>query len=74
MIGVGVFEEFADDGAFVERFGVVFQRWDEAAGVKGEEGGGFVVGVYFNVLVGDLLFFEDGPGALDEGAAVRGRV
>ena len=30
---------------------------------------GFVVGVYFDVLVGDLFFFEDGPGALDEGAA-----
>ena len=28
-----------------------------------------VVGVYFDVLVGDFLLFEDGPGALDEGAA-----
>lgn len=33
---------------------------------------GFVVGVYFDVLVGDLFFLEDGPGALDEGAAFFG--
>jgi hypothetical protein len=71
VVGKGVFEELADYCAFVERFGSVFERGDEAAGVEGEEGLGFVVGVYFDVLVGDFLFFEDGPGALDEGAAGR---
>lgn len=31
-----------------------------------------MVGVYFDVLVWDLLFFEDGPGALDKGAEPAG--
>ena len=69
MVGESVFEEFADHRAFVEGFVVVLQGGDEAAGVEGEEGLGLVVGVDFNVLVGDFLLFEDGPGALDEGAA-----
>ena len=70
MVGESVFEEFADHRAFVEGFVVVLQGGDEAAGVEGEEGLGLVVGVDFNVLVGDFLLFEDGPGALDERAAV----
>lgn len=69
MVGKRVFEEFADDGAFVERFIVVLQGGDEAARVESEEGLGLVVGVDFDVLVGDFFLFEDGPGALDEGAA-----
>lgn len=69
MIGISVFEKLADDGALVQRLVVVLQSRDEAAGVEGEEGSGLVVGVDFDVLVGDVLFFEDGPGALDEGAA-----
>lgn len=44
------------------------QGGDEPARVEGEEGLGFVVGVYFDVLVGDVLFFECDPDALDEGA------
>lgn len=67
----GLLEELADDGRFEERFVVVAERGDQAAGVEGEEGGGFVVGVDFFVAVGDALFFEHGPGALDEGAAGR---
>lgn len=69
MIGESVFEELANHRAFVQGLGVVLESRDEAAGVEGEEGLGLVVGVYFDVLVGDSLFFEDGPGALDEGAA-----
>ena len=69
MVGKRVFEKFADDGAFVQRFVGVFQGGDEAAGVEGEERLGLVVGVYFDVLVGDFFLFEDGPGALDKGAA-----
>ena len=71
VFGVSFFEELADYGGFEEGFGVVLEGGDEAAGVEGEEGLGFVVGVYFDVLVGDLFLFEDGPGALDEGAAGR---
>lgn len=75
MIGESFFEEFADYRAFVQRFVVVLESWDEAAGVEGQKGLGFVVGVYFDVLVGDAFLFEDGPGALDEGAAfLEGRV
>lgn len=48
-----------------------FEGGDEAAGVEGQEGGVFVVGVDFDVLVGDALVFEDRPDALDEGAAGR---
>ena len=70
MVGECVFEEFADHRAFVEGLVVVLQGGDEAAGVERQEGGRFVVRVYFDVLVGDSFFFEDGPGALDEGAAV----
>ena len=69
MVRKSFFEEFADHCAFVQRFVVVLQGGDEAAGVQGQEGGGLVVGVYLDVLVGDLFFLEDGPGALDEGAA-----
>lgn len=42
---------------------------DEAAGVDVEEGLGFLVGVDFDVLVGELLVLERDPDALDEGAA-----
>jgi hypothetical protein len=35
VVWISVFEEFADHGAFVEWFGVVLERWDEAAGVQG---------------------------------------
>lgn len=31
-----------------------------------------MVGVYFDVLVGDALFFEEQPDALDEGAEPAG--
>lgn len=31
-----------------------------------------MVGVYFGVLVGDFLFFEDEPNALDKGAEPAG--
>ena len=69
MVGECVFEEFADHRAFVEGLVVVLQGGDEAAGIEREERLGLVVRVYFDVLVGDLFLFEDGPGALDEGAA-----
>jgi hypothetical protein len=49
--------------------GTVAQRGDEAARVDGEEGGGFAVGIYFDVLVGEEFVFEGDPDALDEGAA-----
>ena len=70
MVRVGVFEILADYCA-LEEGSVVWaaEGGDEAARVEGEEGGGFVVGVDFDVLVRDFLFFEDGPGPLDEGAA-----
>jgi hypothetical protein len=71
MVWESVFEEFANDCAFVERFGIVFERRDETSRVEGEEGLGFVVRVDFDVLVRDFFLFEDGPGALDEGAAVK---
>lgn len=41
---------------------------DETAGVDVEEGLWFLVGVDFDVLVGDLLVLEGYPDALDEGA------
>lgn len=44
------------------------QGGDKAARVDGEEGLGFLVGVDFDVLVGDALVFEGDPDALDEGA------
>jgi len=69
VVRESVFEEFADHCAFVQGFIGVCQGGDEAAGVESEEGLGLVVGVYFDVLIGDFLLFEDGPGALDEGAA-----
>lgn len=31
--GEGIFEELADHGAFVEGFIIVFEGWDEAAGI-----------------------------------------
>jgi hypothetical protein len=34
VVWVCVFEEFADDGAFVEGFGVVLERRDEATWVE----------------------------------------
>ena len=42
MVWIGVFEELADYGAFVEGFVVVLEGGDEAAGVEEEEGVGFV--------------------------------
>ena len=60
--GIGVFKELADHGAFVEGFVFVFEGGNETTRVQGQEGSGFVVGVYFNVLEGDLLFEEDKPG------------
>lgn len=47
---------------------------DEAAGVEGEEGVRFVVGVYFDVFVGEVEFFEGEPGALDEAVFVWGEL
>ena len=44
---------------------------DEAARVESQELGGFVVGVYFDVLVGEALELEGDPDALDEGAVMR---
>lgn len=70
MIRISVFEELADDGAFVKRFGVVFERRDQTAWVQGQQRGWLVVRVDLDVLVRNLLFFQDRPGALDEGAAL----
>jgi len=69
VVRVGVFQKLADDCAFVERFVVVLECWHQAARVEFQEGVGFVVRVHFNVLVGNFLLFQDGPGALNEGAA-----
>jgi len=73
FVGGGFVEVLADDIGFVDgEGGAVLLRaaegGDEAARVEGEEGGLFVVGVDFNILVGDGLFFEGNPGALDEWA------
>lgn len=46
----------------------VAQGGDETAGVGGEEGLGFLIGVDFDVLVGDALAFEGDPDTLDERA------
>lgn len=46
------------------------QGGDKAARVDVEEGLGFAVGVYFDVLVGDAFVLEGYPDALDEGAVV----
>lgn len=72
MIRIRFFQEFAQHCAFIERLILVLQGRYEAARVEVEEGLGFVVWVYFDVLVGDFLFFEDDPGALDEGAEPAG--
>jgi hypothetical protein len=40
---------------------IVLESRNETARVQGEEGSGLMVGVYFNVLEGDLLFEEDKP-------------
>ena len=68
VVWVGFFEELENHVAFEERLAVVLEGRDEPARIQLQEGLGLVVGVYFDVLVGDLLFFEDGPDALDEGA------
>lgn len=81
---VGVFEELADDGAFIERFVIVFEGRDETSGVEFEEGFRLVVGVYpgfvnegrcevgivtdLYVLERDLLFEEDEENSLNEWA------
>jgi len=46
----------------------VAEGGDETARVDVEEGLRFLVGVDFDVLVGDLLVLEGYPDALDEGA------
>lgn len=62
MVGIGLLEVFEDDGRFVEwlrasAVGRAGERWNEAARVQSEERLRFVVGVDFDVLVGDLLLF-----------------
>ena len=67
MIGVRFFEELADNSALEKRLVVVLQSWNEAARVEVDEGFGFVVWIDLEVLIGNFLFFKDGPGSLDEG-------
>lgn len=69
MVRVGFLEELADDGRLEERFVVVLQRRDQAAGVECQEGLRLVVRVHFDILIGNLLLFQDCPGSLHEGAA-----
>lgn len=63
MIRVLFLEVLNHDIRFVERFirGTVSLRagegGDQASGVKFEERRGFVIWVYFDILVGDVLFF-----------------
>ena len=78
FICVDFIQVFADDTALVERLGLfaavdgTAQRRHEATWVEFQKGGGLVVGIYFDVLVGDAFFFEDEPGALHEGAEPAG--
>ena len=69
MVWIGFFHELADDCAFEKGFVLVLERWYQTAGVEINERFWLVVGVHFDVLVGDFLLFQDGPGSLDEGAA-----
>jgi hypothetical protein len=64
-------EVFADDVGFVERLaGAIFlwaaQGGDETAWVESQEGFLFMIWVDFDILVGDLLFFQHQPRPLDE--------
>ena len=71
VVWICFFEKLADYGGLEERLSVVFECWDQTARVEVEERFGFVVRVDFDVLVWDFLFFENGPGSLDEGTADR---
>lgn len=62
---------FHENGAFVATPVPVFQCWDQAAGVDLHELRGFLVGVYFDVLVVDAFELEGNPNALYERTAAR---
>ena len=55
VVRVGFFEKLADDGRLEKGLVVVLECWYKAAWVEVEERFWFVVGVYFDVLVGDFL-------------------
>ena len=69
MVRVSFFQELADNRRFEERFVIILKCRHKTTRVEVDQGLGLVVWVHFDVLVGDLLFFQDGPGSLDEGAA-----
>ena len=69
MIRVSFFQELAYDGTFEQGLVIVLERWYQTAWIEIEQRLGLVVWVDLNVLVGDSLFFQYGPGALYEGAA-----
>ena len=50
---VRIFEELADDGAFVEGFAVVLEGWNEAPRVEFEEGFRLVVWIYLRTVKGE---------------------
>lgn len=72
VVAVDVLQELEDDVALVEGLVVVLERGHEPARVELEQRGRLVVGVDFDVLVGDLLFFQHQPDALHEGAEPAG--
>lgn len=71
VIWIGLFEVFVDDVGFIEGFCALVvgegcgDGGDEALWIQSEKGGGFVVWVYFDVLVRDLFLFKSDPCALD---------
>lgn len=69
VVGVGVLQELADDGALEQRLVVVLQSRDQAARVELQQRVRLVVGIDLDVLVGNLLLLQDGPCPLDEWAA-----
>jgi len=72
---IEVFEVLHYDGGFVRGpCGAVAQGRNEAARVDVEERLRFLVGIDFDVLVGDVLVLEGDPYALDEGTVGVGLV
>lgn len=69
--GVEVFEVFHQHGALVARPFSVAECRDETARVEGEKPLGFVIRVYFYVLVVQAFEFERDPNALDKGTVGR---
>ena len=77
MTRVGLVQKLANHTTLVQRFPrpiiqLNFQSRHQASRIQSQQGSGLVVGVDFDVLVGDFLFFENGPDALHKGAEPAG--